>query len=93
MTDNKASVNCGEALNISNAANLYDQLQKALEKSSAIELDAASVEKVDTAGLQVIVALGRELEKSGGSIVWKNPSDTLMQAATTLGLKPFLAIS
>jgi anti-anti-sigma factor len=93
MADNTASISCGEALTIANAANLHEQLQKALAKNSTIELEASTVEKVDTAGLQVIVALSRELEKSGGNIVWKNPSEKVVHAVSTLGLNPFLAMN
>ena len=92
MAGKEASVKCGEALTIANAADLHAQLSKALEESSVIELVADSVEKVDTAGLQLLVALSRELEKVDGKMVWKEPSDVLLQAATTLGLTPYLAI-
>ena len=92
MATEQASIECGEALTIAHAANLHGQLTKALETSSTVELVAESIEKVDTAGLQLIVALSQELEKADGKIIWKKPSDVLVQAVSTLGLAPYLVI-
>lgn len=87
MTDKKATVNCGEMLTIAHATEFRDKLDKALEKSSNIELEAEDVKKVDTAGMQLLIALCREVEELHGKISWKKPSDVLVSAITTLGLK------
>lgn len=87
------TVDCGEALTIAKSAELHEKLNEALAESSSIELLASSVEKVDTAGLQLIASLSRELERVNGSITWKNPSDVLVQAAKTLGLTSYIAIN
>lgn len=86
MAGKKTSVDCGEAMTIAQSAELHQKLKAALEDSSSIELKADAVEKVDTAGLQLIIALEHEIEKVSGKLSWKDPSDTLKQAATTLGL-------
>lgn len=86
MTVKKTTVECGEALTIANVADLHGKFTKALEESSTVELDAKAVEKVDTAGLQLLVALNTELEKCDGKLLWSSPSDTLVQSVATLGL-------
>ena len=91
MADSKETINCGEALTIAHVATINQQLRKALEKSSTIEVVADAVEKVDTAGLQLFVALFKELEKVGGHVVWRSPSNVLTDAAATLGLTSYLA--
>lgn len=82
----KTTFSCGEHLDIAEAANLHSRLQKALTKSANIELKADAVQKVDTAGLQLFVALAREVAQTGGSLHWKKPSQVLMDTAKQLGL-------
>lgn len=82
----KTSFSCGESLNIAHVSNLYQRLVKALEKTSNIELKADKVEKADTAGLQLFLALKKEVANGGGQLNWKNPSDALIAAAKQLGL-------
>lgn len=86
MGSDTTTVDCGDALTVANAANIHQKLQAALNDSSAINLKADKVEKVDTAGLQLFVALSKEAERVGGQITWQQPSDALKQAAVTLGL-------
>ena len=93
MAAHKASVQCGEALTIAQAVEFHQKLKTAMDEGSTIELDASGVEKVDTAGLQLVVGLQRELDKVGGKLVWKQPSDVVKQAAVTLGLADRLSIN
>lgn len=92
MAAKKITVECGESLAINSVADLYGKLSKALETSSTIELDTSGVEKVDTAGLQLLVALEHEVEKSSGKVSYKNPSEALQQAVVTMGLNSHLTI-
>lgn len=93
MSTESMSINCGETLNIASAAELQQQINSALEKSSTIEMVADTVVKVDTAGLQLMVALSRELERSNGSLLWKTPSEVVIQAAVSLGLTDQVGLS
>lgn len=51
-----------------------------------LALDASGVERVHTAGLQLLVAWWRAREASGLETGWTACSDTLRAAAATLGL-------
>ncbi|MFT5579756.1 MAG: anti-anti-sigma regulatory factor [Paraglaciecola psychrophila] len=90
--NNKTSFSCGESLDIASVKSLQTRLQKSLQKSSIIELKADAVEKADTAGLQLFVALKNEIDKLGGSVVWKNPSTALINCAVLLGLDETLGL-
>lgn len=84
---------CGESLDIVNANNLLSRLQKALDKSSHIEITANKVSRCDTAGLQLFVSLKQELDATGGTMTWKTPSDVLIDSAKRLGLEKILNLS
>ena len=89
----KTTFSCGESLDITNALSLYARLQKALQRSTTIELKAESVQKADTAGLQLFVSLIQELNTTGGQIIWKKPSPALLSAAEQLGLSTQLKLA
>lgn len=89
---NRTSFSCGEALDINQASSLYQRLQKSMQKSHTIELRAKSVSKVDTAGLQLLLALSLEAERCGGKIIWQAPSSTLISSARLLGMADKLGL-
>jgi len=89
---NKSSISCGVSLDITEAESLKKRLLKALSESSTIELKAESVTKVDTAGLQLCIALQKDLALSEKTIIWKNPSQELMDGVKLLGLSEDLQL-
>lgn len=89
----KTSFSCGESLCIRDAVSLQARLQKSLQKSSTVELNADAVQKVDTAGLQLFIAISREVSGSNGTLIWKKPSEVLIAAAARLGLDKELGLS
>jgi ABC-type transporter Mla MlaB component len=89
----KTSFSCGEALDIAHVASLQTRLEKSLQKSSILELKAEAVEKVDTAGLQLIISIKKEVQTSGGNIIWRKPSEKLLTSAKSLGLSDHLGLS
>lgn len=76
---------------IADVGGLHQQLRKALE-SSEIVLDGTTVERVDTAALQVLVAFQRDAQKHGCRVSWAGVSAPLHDAATQLGLAQVLAL-
>lgn len=88
----KTTFSCGEQLDIAEAAALYSRLQKSLARSATIELKADAVAKADTAGLQLFAALATEVAKTGGALIWKNPSQVLLDTAALLGLERALGL-
>lgn len=57
-----------------------------------IMIDAGGVERVHTAGLQLLVAWWRAREATGLDTGWAACSDTLRSAATSLGLTTVIGL-
>jgi ABC-type transporter Mla MlaB component len=55
-------------------------------------LDGSRVERVDTAALQLLVLLRRELDGRGGTLAWQGASEALNDAAGLLGLARILEL-
>lgn len=83
---NKTSVSLGEVLCISDVQSMHGRLKKALEKSINIEIKAGAIQKVDTAGLQLIISLKKDIDIQGGKIIWSKPTKALIDSARLLGL-------
>ena len=61
-------------------------------KPDNIAVDATSVELIDTAALQLLVAFSNELRRNAGELEWRGVSDTLRNAAQLLDLESSLAL-
>lgn len=83
-------VNIGGALTIPNAAAMHAELRQALESAHAIVLDAAAVETVDTAGLQLLSVFVRAARDRGITTTWREPSGILRDGAKRLDLEKIL---
>jgi anti-anti-sigma factor len=75
-----------ERLTIENAGELRAQLLSCAGQDADIVLDAANVESVDTAALQVLLAFVRQVRGNGHTVNWQSPSDVLLITATLTGL-------
>ncbi len=89
----KTCITLGELLCITNAESMYKRFIKALSVSNTIEIKADKVQKVDTAGLQIVVAVKRKLDKSGGNIMWNKPSKELIDSARILGVSSIIGLN
>ena len=77
---------------IRDAAQLLGQLMLQLEHSSPVYIDAAQVERVDTAALQLLVGFVHDRKAEQRAVVWLDCSDALVRAARVLGLSHDLAL-
>jgi ABC-type transporter Mla MlaB component len=62
---------------------LHDILRSACRND---DLDGSDVERVDSAGLRLLVAFIRERRAAGGSVGWRGASAVLHKAVSALGL-------
>lgn len=90
---NKSSLSCGKSLDITQAEKLQKRLLAALEKNCDIELSCESVERADTAGLQLLLAFRKATNQQGTNIIWKNPSEVLLASAQRLGIAAELGLA
>lgn len=74
------------------AAALKNSLAAAVEISDRVVLDAASVERVDTATMQLLCAFVRERAANNRSVVWHEVSAALSEAAQLLGVQSLLGL-
>lgn len=81
----------GSALSIRTAAQLAEELRAAL-RAGAVRVDAANVEIVDTAGVQLIVATVASAAARGVPFEWLGVSGALREAAMHLGLVDMLRL-
>ena len=72
-------------------APLRDQLLASFD-AAPVKLDAAAVEKIDTAGVQLLAAFHRDAKDRGCDVSWISPSVPLRDAAQRLGLTNVLAL-
>lgn len=82
----KTTVSCGTDLNIQNAQGLKERLIKALSKAPTCTLNGSKVERVDSAGMQLLIAFFKEAEQSNVTIKWQAPSESLIKAGRLLGV-------
>ncbi len=86
-------ISCQESLDISIIQELYNQLYQALETQHGVVIDAAQVQRADTAALQVLHAFVREAKIRGIDVRWQHPSPALQKAAQLLDLGGHLGLS
>jgi ABC-type transporter Mla MlaB component len=77
---------------IRDAAQLLGQLMLRLEHSAPVYIDAARVERIDTAALQLLGAFLSERRARRRAVVWLECSESMLRAAGALGLTGALAL-
>ncbi|MEZ5498482.1 MAG: STAS domain-containing protein [Steroidobacteraceae bacterium] len=78
-------------ITIREAAKLRTQLLAALSQPSE-RVDGTQVSRIDTAGIQVILAYVQDRARAGRSVSWCAVSDALRDAAARLGLTQSLGL-
>lgn len=80
----------GTDLEISAIRALYEQLTPLLARPVALALDAGRVERIDAAGLQVLLALCQNARQRRIPLQWQAVSAAVSQAAQRAGVETFL---
>ena len=86
------SLKLDSVLVINNAKSLLQDISKLVESNQNISIDASSVEMIDTAILQLLLAATIKTRSAGHIIRWINPSDKFIANASLLGLSESLGI-
>jgi len=73
-------------LDITMVAKYYEQLNELLNDQKMITLNMENVERVDGAGLQLILAFLKEAEKLNLEVSWSGVSEVFDSAAKTIAL-------
>lgn len=72
---------------IAEVAGVHEKLLEIMRSSESLQIDAAEVQKVDGAALQLIAALFATAKKAHLNITWGVCSDQFESAVTLLGLQ------
>lgn len=85
-------INLDATLTIQNVATLHEKLKKSYAANNAIEINASLVSSIDTATLQLLVALKKDAAKRQKEVVFAMPSPRFIESAGLLGLLGILDI-
>jgi anti-anti-sigma regulatory factor len=86
-------INLDPNLSIQNVVKLYEKLKKSYAAYDAIEIDASHVTSVDTATLQLFVALKKDAMKQKKEVDFFQPSARFIESARLLDLLEILDIT
>lgn len=82
-------IDLGSECSVRNIADLQARLQQGLSQNQELQLDPSSLQKIDTAGLQLLHNLRRHLQAQDKTLSWQQGSSVLVNAAAQLGLEDF----
>jgi ABC-type transporter Mla MlaB component len=77
---------------VSDAATLKESLASLLDEPLAVTLDISALQRIDTAGVQLITAFIRERATRGRAVEWQGSAPVLQSAAQLLGLTSLLGL-
>ena len=91
-TPNDNVIRFDSGLDIAAAAEIKERFDKVFEAAADIDVDAADLEMIDGAGLQLMLAITRQAESQSLNLNWKNVDENLQHAAKLLGLSESLSL-
>jgi len=77
---------------VAGASTLKESLGSRLDEPHPITLDITDLQRIDTAGLQLLTAFVRERAGHGRAVEWRGSSPVLTSAAQLLGLTALLRL-
>jgi anti-anti-sigma regulatory factor len=85
-------INLDAALTIQHVVTLHEKLKKSYSANNSIEINASQVSSIDTATLQLLVALKKNAVKQQKEVIFAKPSPRFIESAELLGLLEILDI-
>lgn len=79
-----------EILDLMSAETLHEKFTFLLSEDKDIVLDCASVARITTPAVQVLMAFANDLQESGAKLSLANRNENIDEAFNLLGLKAFL---
>jgi len=77
---------------VAEAEALKSQLARRLDESQPVIVDVSALQRIDTAGLQLLAAFVRERRTAGRGVQWRGRAAALDAAAALLGLHDMLEL-
>ena len=88
----KTCISLAEVADIAKAESYKSQFLEAIETGNDIELDASNTIRIDTAVVQMILALFLSAKQKQINVSWKAASETVKRVIYLLGLGKHLAL-
>lgn len=82
-----------DVVNISHVSALKEELAEALQAGDDIEIQAAGVNTIDAAALQLLAAFALEAQAQDKTIQWLEPSERFLGAVQVTGLQGALKLN
>ena len=92
-TNSNPSMSLSPVLVINNAKALQQEIDNLLRANNDISIDVSAVEMIDTAILQLLLALALKQKSENHKVNWVNPSQIFRNNASLLGLSDSLGLS
>ena len=86
-------INLGADLTIRSVSSCKALIDENISNGFDIRLAAGDLQKIDTAGLQLIYSLNKSLEKTSQSISWESSNSIINDAASLIGMPRLLELS
>lgn len=80
------TVHCPQHLNITMVEGFKEALQAAVDKGGDCLLNIALVDKVDSTGMQILIAFQQAMVMQGGTVKLKGESEVFENTAKVLGM-------
>jgi phospholipid transport system transporter-binding protein len=77
---------------VAEAETLKSELTARLQESDPVTIDVSALQRIDTAGLQLLAAFVRDRRTAGRVIAWRGRASALDAAAGLLGLRDMLEL-
>lgn len=81
-----AVIELPERMDIAAAESTHVTLENVIQQGKPVSLSAANVNKLDTAGVQLLVGFFTEAKNQHIDIEWQDPSETILNTFTFLSL-------
>jgi ABC-type transporter Mla MlaB component len=75
------------------ADGLKSQLARRLHQPEPVIVDVSALQRIDTAGLQLLAAFVRDRRTAGRTVAWRGRAAALEAAAGLLGLRNMLELA
>lgn len=77
---------------VAEADALKSELAARLQASEPVTVDVSALQRIDTAGLQLLAAFVRDRRTAGRAVTWRGRAAALDAAASLLGLRDMLEL-
>ena len=80
------AVELPERMDIASAESMHMELEQVLQQGNSVELRGAAVQKVDTAGVQLLTSFFAEAENQHLKVSWQETSEAIVETFSFLNL-------